>query len=129
MKTVSKSTFVAFNFLIFKFSNILVFLQRNNGIVGVGTIMPQFKVVHNHKLTDKWMAVCIHALFAKNLECWNEYPTHSNEIEAGSFSTWPVNQIMEKDVEQGKLISDYAHNLFRLSSSRPRNLLQNEIFL
>lgn len=82
----------------------LVHLMKENIIVGVGRIMPQFEGIHNHKLMNGWVVVSIEALFQENIMSWEDYPTHSEEIESGSFSAWPKSQLKRffEDSELGK---------------------------
>ena len=67
--------------------------------------MPDFKQVHGYELTTGWKAVHIISLFGKKMKCWEKYPTHSNEIEEGSFSAWPEDQIMCNFEKKRKKIS------------------------
>jgi hypothetical protein len=60
--------------------------------------MPTLKQVHGYSLATGWKAVSIDTLFTRNLKCWEEYPTHSKEIEQGSFSAWPES-CLEEDFE------------------------------
>lgn len=55
--------------------------------------MPGITKMHGYDLINEWVAVEIKALFEPDVACWDEYPTLSNEIEEGSFSAWPCNEL------------------------------------
>lgn len=72
-------------------------LDERWDIVGIGEITPSATIVHGYYLTDGWVSVAVKALYDE-LECWDEYPTLSEEIQVGSYSAWPLNQMTRMDV-------------------------------
>lgn len=80
--------------------------MRNNVFVGTGRLMPNLKTIHGRKLTAGWVGVEVVSLKVKELECWKEYPTHSDYVEEGSFSAWREEEIIvtqsERDYQTGK---------------------------
>jgi hypothetical protein len=68
-------------------------LLREKELVGLGKVMEEMKVVHGRELKEGWIAICTEKIFKNNLSCWKEFPTHSGEIEEGSFSAWPKEEI------------------------------------
>ena len=54
-------------------------------MIGCGKVMPDAATVHGYQLTDGWVSVMIMELHCKNVECWEDYPTMSGEVEVGSF--------------------------------------------
>ena len=51
------------------------------------------KTAHGFRLTEGWICVEIKELFKQYVPCWQEYPTHSDEVEVGSFSAWPTDEL------------------------------------
>jgi hypothetical protein len=56
--------------------------------------MPHAETAHGFHLTKGWICVEIKQLHKSYVPCWEEYPTHSDEIEVGSFSAWPTEQLI-----------------------------------
>ena len=54
------------------------------------------------------MGVEVTSLNVKELDCWKEYPTHSDYVEEGSFSAWREEEIIvsksERNCQTGKYI-------------------------
>lgn len=84
--------------------SILVHLLRGKKIVGVGETMEELDIVHGYRIKKGWKVVCVVKLFRKNLVCWDEFPTHSGEIEEGSFSAWPEEDMKGKKDLIGRIV-------------------------
>jgi hypothetical protein len=76
------------------YAYFIVNLKKDGKIIGTGMVMPDAKTVHGYQLTKGWACVAIKHLKISHVPCWEEYPTHSDEIEVGSFSAWPADQLM-----------------------------------
>lgn len=63
-------------------------------IVGSGKIIPNANLVHGYQLMEGWVSVEVTKLHKRNVACWDDYPTLSEEIEEGSFSAWPLDQLV-----------------------------------
>ena len=54
-------------------------------------------MVHGRALKTGWAAVMIQDILSKGkVEPWQEYPTHSGEVEEGSFVAWPTAYIQPR---------------------------------
>lgn len=54
--------------------------------------------VHGYSLVNGWVAVMVTKLKASNIPCWADYPTLSEVVEQGSFTAWPINEIIYKNM-------------------------------
>ena len=55
-----------------------------------GLVQPNQTQVHGHTLSSGWVAVMVQDVLSKRKAVpWQEYPTHSGEVEEGSFVAWP----------------------------------------
>lgn len=60
-------------------------------------VMHKIKRVHGYDINEGWVCVSIKTLDESNVPCWEDYPTHSEEVEEGSFCAWPVDQLITTD--------------------------------
>jgi len=68
-------------------------LDSNMKLACRGSITNQAQV-HGHELQPGWVAVMVKEIVSKSkVEPWQQYPTHSGEVEAGSFVAWPTEHI------------------------------------
>ena len=92
------SSVLSIVFFVMAFFIMLVQLMRDGQVVGNGVTCPNMVKVHGHDLVEGWISVEIKELFCKELACWVDYPTLSEEIEIGSYSAWPIDQLIgERD--------------------------------
>lgn len=70
--------------------------MRDKRVVGTGKLMPGLKKVHGRRLTKGWVAVEVVTLKQRNLSSWDEFPTHSECVEEGSYSAWPETEVRPK---------------------------------
>ncbi len=68
--------------------------MKDGEIVGTGKISPNMDTVHGYSLIAGWVSVEIKELFQEAVPCWADFPTLSEEVEVGSFSAWPSNQLV-----------------------------------
>lgn len=73
---------------------MLVQLLKADKIIGTGTICRTRETVHGYNLIPGWACVEIRELFQPTIPCWDDFPTFSGEIEVGSFSAWPCDQLV-----------------------------------
>lgn len=69
-------------------------LDDGRRVVGEGTVTGQ-NIVHGRKLTDDWVPVLVKEI-TSTIRPWQEYPTHSDQVENNSFIAWPVNHLRRK---------------------------------
>ncbi|KAJ7371410.1 hypothetical protein OS493_025874 [Desmophyllum pertusum] len=69
-------------------------LDDGRRVVGEGTVTGQ-NIVHGRKLTDEWVPVLVKEI-TSTIRPWQEYPTHSGQVENNSFIAWPVNHLRRK---------------------------------
>ena len=67
--------------------------MRDNVVVGIGKLMPSLQQTHGRQLKSGWVAVEVLKLHQNEVRCWDEFPTHSDYIEEGSFCAWPETEI------------------------------------
>ena len=73
--------------------NEVELLDNSNKLVCRGVLTAQ-AIVHGRTLKTGWAAVMVKDILSKrNVEPWQEYPTHSGEVEEGSFVAWPTANI------------------------------------
>ncbi|KAK3699990.1 hypothetical protein QZH41_011457, partial [Actinostola sp. cb2023] len=61
----------------------------NGKLVATGQKVPQ-TTVHGRKLTSEWAAFQVTMVVDTNAKPWDAYPTHSGQVEQGSFVAWPL---------------------------------------
>ena len=71
----------------------VVQLMKNGKIVGTGTVCHGRQTVHGYSLINGWATVEVKELFQEMVPCWDDFPTLSGEIEIGSFTAWPCDQL------------------------------------
>ena len=98
---IIKYSVFRYGFLHYSF---LVQLMKDGQIVGNGVTCPNMEKVHGHDLVEGWISVEIKELFCKELPCWVDYPTLSEEIEIGSYSAWPIDQLIGEQYYRGTTI-------------------------
>jgi len=69
-------------------------------------------------MKDGWVPVMVTDIISKNkVEPWQEYPTHSGEVEAGSFVAWPTDytrhrqsgHMHKQNVSEVEVLKDGLH--------------------
>lgn len=63
-------------------------------MAGEGTVTAQ-TTMHGKELTRGWVPVMVKEI-SLTVRPWQEYPTHSDEVERGSFVAWPVGHLRQK---------------------------------
>ena len=65
-------------------------LDKSKRLVCRGVLTAQTEV-HGRALNTDWVAVMVQEVVSKGkVEPWPEFPTHSGEVEEGSFVAWPT---------------------------------------
>ena len=72
---------------------LAVQLKRDGKVIGFGKVVSHAKTVHGFQLTEGWVSVEVMQLHRSFVPCWKEYPTLSDEIEVGSYSAWPIDEL------------------------------------
>ena len=72
----------------------IVTLTRDGEVIGTGKVMLDHKTAHGYHLTKGWICVEIKQLQQSYVPCWEQFPTLSDEIEVGSFSAWPIDELI-----------------------------------
>lgn len=76
--------------------NEVELFNNSNKLVCRGVVTAQ-AMVHGRALKTGWAAVMIQDILSKGkVEPWQEYPTHSGEVEEGSFVAWPTAYIQPR---------------------------------
>lgn len=76
--------------------NEVELFDNSNKLVCRGVVTAQ-AMVHGRALKTGWAAVMIQDILSKGkVEPWQEYPTHSGEVEEGSFVAWPTAYIQPR---------------------------------
>lgn len=92
-------------------------LDQFNRLVCRGQQTSQSQV-HGRPIKDGWVPVMVTDIISKNkVEPWQEYPTHSGEVEAGSFVAWPTDytrhrqsgHMHKQNVSEVEVLKDGLH--------------------
>ena len=62
-------------------------LNQEGSVVGEAVVTSQEKV-HGRDIMQGWVPLMVTEI-RPSIRPWSEYPTHSNEVESGSFVAWP----------------------------------------
>lgn len=72
--------------------------------------------VHGRPVKDGWVPVMVTDIISKNkVESWQEYPTHSGEVEVGRFAVWPTDYIRHQqsghkpNASEAEVLKDDLH--------------------
>ena len=73
-------------------------LDQESSAVGQATVASQEKV-HGRGIVQGWVSIIVTEILP-SIRPWPDYPTHSGEVESGSFVAWPEKYLCRRGEKQ-----------------------------